>query len=159
MQQDKKSPDVADESVDDKCVDLGKGFPQILHDRAHEAGEELHKLLVSLSTAGIAVYFVALTSKIDPPLTYLQRGTILGGLGFMALSLGCGIFAWYADMKRNFFWACALQKRNKQSREEHYTQRDRWICKKHRAVVGLDFFFIVGIMCSVAYVVMRVVQR
>ena len=159
MQPIKRSPDGADEPVEDKCIDLGKGFPQILHDRARKAAEELHKLLVSLSTAGLAVYFVALTSKVDPPLTYLQRVTILSGLGFMALALGCGIFAWYADMKRNFFWACALQKRNKQTQAELYAQRDRWLRTKSRAVRGLDVFFIVGIMCSVAYVVMRVVQR
>lgn len=152
------SPNMTDEPADNDSVDLGEGFPQTIHDRARKAAEELHKLLVSLSTAALAVYFVALTSKVDPPLTYMQQGSVLCGLGFMALALGCGILAWYADMKRNFYWASAMQQRDKQSQGELYARRDRWLHTKTRAVVGLDVFFLAGILCSVTYIVMRVVE-
>lgn len=152
------SPDNIDNQVGGDNRELGEGFPQVIHDRARTAAEELHKLLVSLSTASLAVYFVALTSKIDPPLTFMQQGTVLGGLGSMALALGCGIFVWYADMKRNFYWASAMRQTNKQSREELYARRDLWQHMKNKAVVGLDVFFLAGIVCSVTYVVMRVIQ-
>lgn len=150
---------VTDEPADEDSADRGEGFPQIIHDRARTAAEELHKLLVSLSTASLAVYFVALTSKVEPALTSMQRRSVLGGLGSMALALGCGILAWYADMKRNFYWASAMQHRSRQSRGELYARRDRWLRTKTRAVVGLDVFFFVGIACSVTYIVLRVVAR
>lgn len=143
----------------DDDTDRGEGFPQIIHDRARAAAEELHKLLVSLSTGALAVYFVALTSKVEPPLTSMQQGTVLGGLGFMGLALFSGISAWYADMKRNFYWASAMQQHEEHARETLFSRRDLWIRSKTVAILGLDVFFFLGIACSIGFITLRVVSR
>jgi hypothetical protein len=97
--------------------ELGEGFPQIVHDRARRAAEELHKLFISLSTAANGVYFIALTGKIEPPLSKAQRLCTVVALLAMAGALGCGLLAWYADARRNFFWASAMQAEGRKRKE------------------------------------------
>jgi hypothetical protein len=46
-----------------KTAQLGEGFPPILHDRSRAAGMDLHRLLISLSTGTLAIYFLALTGR------------------------------------------------------------------------------------------------
>ena len=70
----------------EKSEERGKGFAQILHDRSRESGEALHKLLISLSTAVFAVYFIAVTN-IAVQLTHWQVISAIAGLVFTALAI------------------------------------------------------------------------
>jgi hypothetical protein len=73
---------------DKKGDERGQGFPQILHDRSRTAGTELHKLLLSLSTGGVAVYFVALTRQTAKVGTFGGNIFYVGWLLFFSFPSG-----------------------------------------------------------------------
>src|SRR5207249_12061841 len=70
---------------------------QVLYDRSRTSGIELFKHLSTLATAAVGVFFFALSTKVEPPLNADQRLTIIVALGFMMLTLFCGICGWMAD--------------------------------------------------------------
>ena len=141
-----------------KQNDKGKGFPQILHDRSRDAGLRLHILLISLSTGTLGVYFLALTRKTKPPLTLGQQLSALLGLLTMALALGAGLLNLYADCRRYFHWATALQSEERDRRSQHYKGRDRWqrIDRLTARVVGVSFAC--GIVSSIVYMAFRILR-
>jgi len=61
---------------DKRPPDLAK----TLHDRARSAGTEYHRLLISLATGVLAAYFIALTAKVEPPLSTVERALAITGL-------------------------------------------------------------------------------
>ena len=87
----------------------GEGFAQILHDRSRSVGLELHRLLTSLSTGTLAIYFLALTGEAKPPLTPSQRVCAAVSVFCVAFSAAFGIVSMYADVRRYYLWASALQ--------------------------------------------------
>jgi hypothetical protein len=133
----------------------GRGFPQILHDRARAAAAELHKLLLSLSTAGVAVYFLALTGKIEPRLTTRQTAAMLVAMLALAIAALSGILCWYADCRRNYFWAVALQSDDKPDRSDLYRQRDRWLWIERLTANLLIGAFVTGVLVSALYIALR----
>jgi len=144
---------------EERSDNRGVGFPQILHDRSREAGQELHKLLLSLSTASLAVYFFALTTKVDPPLTRAQQITVIAGMGAMALATLAGMIDIFADCRRNFFWASALQAEDKLKRAINYKHRDKWLAVERVSAWLLTWLFAFGIIASLVYVYFRVFAR
>jgi hypothetical protein len=78
-----------DNSVKKIDKERGKGLPQILHDRARSSAIELHKLLVSLSTAILTIFFLAVTTEIKPPLTPKQKFFVL----FSLIAFGSALFS------------------------------------------------------------------
>ena len=149
---------IADSQKDNTDDVKGKGFPQILHDRARDAGLRLHSLLVSLATGGLGIYFLALTAKVDPPLTSNQKAAVVVGLTAMATALGSGILNWYADCRRNFHWASALQATQKEQKSAHYGSRDRWQRVDRLTASFLGATFLVGIVASAGYICLRVFE-
>jgi hypothetical protein len=137
----------------------GEGFPQILHDRARKSAEQLHRLLVSLSTGAIAIYFLALTTKTEPALSLSQKVAVLASLLAMASAVLGGIRGWYADARRNYFWACALQATDELERRSLFEQRDRWIKKRHINIRILGISFVTGVLGSIVYLILRVVDK
>jgi len=136
----------------------GQGFPQLLHDRAREAGTELYRLLVSLAIGGVGLFFLALTGKADPPLSPRQRLVILVAVLSMAVSALSGILCLYADARRYYFWATARQTNDQSVRSECYKQRDRWYRLKRLATKGLISMFVVGIVAAATYMAMRIAR-
>ncbi|MGQ0598199.1 hypothetical protein [Aquabacterium sp.] len=139
----------------------GQGFPQILHDRARVSTEELVRLLLTLSTAGVGVFFIALTGKSDPPLTPRQEVAVLVALVAMAAATLCGMLSWFADGRRNYLWATALQtKKGKEDgpRDQLFVRRDFWLALARRAYQLLMLLFGVGIVASLYYLVCRVLN-
>ncbi|KPA09826.1 hypothetical protein MHK_009968, partial [Candidatus Magnetomorum sp. HK-1] len=61
---------------------------QIYHDRARESGVELRKLIISLSSGAIAVFFLVLTKEVKPPLTLFQQKLLF----LTVCSFGLSIF-------------------------------------------------------------------
>src|SRR5438552_15044702 len=78
---------------------------QVLYDRSRTSGIELFKHLSTLATAAVGVFFFALSTKVEPPLNADQRLTIIVALGFMMLTLFCGICGWMADGRFYESWA------------------------------------------------------
>jgi hypothetical protein len=148
------------ESEKSETVEKGEGFPQILHDRSRSQGSELHRFLLSLSTGTLAVYFLALTGEAKPPLTFPQRRTAIAGLACVALAVASGLLGMYADARRNYFWASALQrKENRQERSFLYKRRDQWLKTERISDVILTVSFMIGIIVSLIYMVLRVLGR
>ena len=136
--------------------ELGVGFPQVVHDRCRTAAEELHKLLISLATGALGVYFIVLKSSVVPALTPAQRWVAIGGLFGLSIALACGIAAWFADARRNFYWASAMQAVGKEEKRQLYKLRDKWLSIKDSTVATLGISFALGIALSVAYIAFRI---
>lgn len=137
---------------------LVKDLPQILHDRARKSGEELHKLLVSFSTAILAIYFLALTTKTEPPLTNVQMVMSIIGMTAMGLAVLVGMINLQADTKRNYYRACALQASEQQDRDRYFQMRDQWLSRQRWTSTLLRAFFTVGIVATVFYLIARVIE-
>ena len=86
--------------------------PQILFDRSRVSGLEMYKLLTQLSTAAVGVFFIALSTNVNPPLTHEQRFTVLSALCFMVFTLLCGVFGMAADAHFYESWARSLSGKN-----------------------------------------------
>jgi hypothetical protein len=141
-----------------KAGTRGEGFPQILHDRARDVGQDLFKLLLSLSTGILAVYFFALTAEVKPALSLSQKVAALVGLSFLSLAVFSGLVSLHADSRRNYFWASALQAPDKERRASLYKQRDRWMAVEFRTYLLLVIGFLGGVISSVAYMILRIVS-
>jgi hypothetical protein len=131
---------------------------QTLHDRARESSQQLHKLLLSFATGLLAVFFVALTATEDAAKPGVQTISAIAGLSAMGIAVLTGLFAFYADMKRNYFRASALQAKDKLRRDELFQARDRWRRCQRLSILALNSFFLFGIISSLLYVIFRVLD-
>lgn len=127
-----------------------------LHERAREASVEQRKLLISLSTAGLGAYFVALTVKVDPPLLQTQQWTLCGGALLLFVSTVVGIFAWQADAQRNYFWARGLSATTDEKRKPFITTKNKWTLRLELSMRMLRYSFAGGILAGVAYSILRI---
>jgi hypothetical protein len=137
---------------------VGEGLPQILHNRARKSGEELHKLLLSFSTAILVIYFLALTAKTDPPLTSTQVPVCIVGLVAVGLAVLAGMICLLADTKRNYYRACALQAKRQEDRDKYFSLRNRWLSRQRWSSGLLLGFFVAGVAASIIYMIARVLS-
>ena len=135
----------------------GEGFPQILHDRARDSAVELHKTILSLSTGMVAVYFVALTTTTGPSLTALQQINVVIGIVVFSLSVFSGLVCSFADVRRNYCWANAIQAKNESS-TRFYKLRDRWLKLKNFTWTLTLVLFSLGMAFSLAYMLLRLLK-
>jgi hypothetical protein len=117
--------------------------------RAAQSGDELRKTLLSLSVAGIGVFFVALTGKDIDPLKGVELFALVFALFGFAASTACGLRAWH-HAGRAF--------------HEKATRNDpRYQGPDHIAKNCLDgamaFFFGLGIAASLLYLMCRIVAK
>lgn len=128
-------------------LDAGK-----LHDRSREATSEYHKLLTQLSTGVLAIYFLALTSSIDPPLTATQRIVALYSLVFMGFSVFFGVLYWLSDALRNYYWGSsmdALDDGNNLDQQKRYKRKKFWQRMIRVGTWGITITFVIGTATSV----------
>lgn len=137
---------------------VGKGLPQILHDRARKSAEELHKLLLTFSTAILAVYFLALTTKVEPELTDIQSIISILGVLLMGVAVTAGLVSLHADTKRNYFRASAIQTKKQDERDKNFKLRDRWLLLHRRSSAILLGSFLIGISLSIVYMIARILN-
>src|SRR5262249_23685103 len=118
-----------------------------------------HKLLLSLSTGGVAVHFVTLTGTVNLALSKGQKIIVLGAMFSMALASVSGIINWRADCRRNYLWASALQCEEKEKRNQLFRLRDRHLfVEKIPGRLFIVFFFF-GIMLSAIYTASRIIFK
>jgi len=134
----------------------GQEFADRLHQRSREAAAEHRKVLTSMATGSLAVFFVALTTKIEPSLTCMQTVTVSFALGFMATAVFLGVFTWYADAQRNFFWAKVEEGKQKSGGPEFDTLSKKWRKRLYLADKFLIVAFLFGITSSVLYLLGRI---
>lgn len=146
-------------TTDDQSTQLdnrGEGFAQIIHDRSRDAAQTLHKMLTTLATAALGVYFVSLTRSIQPELTPIQKGTAAIALITMALAAGAGLFGMYADSRRNYHWAKGMQLHEGKEKRPQYKQQVIWNRRKKAMASTLGLSFATGIVASLAYLMERI---
>lgn len=148
-----------DPNKDGSRVERNADLSERIHDRARQSGVELHKLTIGLTTGILASYFVAMTAKADAQFTSLQRICMSLGMVVLAAALGSGLFAWYADTKRNYYWARALVADVAKTRNELYVRRDSWIRLKDGFTIAMYLMFSLGIGSSGVYVLLRIFAK
>lgn len=134
-------------------LDAGK-----LHDRSREAASEYHKLLTQLSTGVLAIYFLALTASIDPPLTTMQKTVALCSLLFMGFSVFFGVWYWLSDALRNYYWGSsmnALYGSDSPDQQKFYKRKKFWQRMIRVGTFGITISFVIGTATSVYYMVLR----
>lgn len=137
----------------------GQDFADELYSRSRESAFEYRKLLTSLSTGALALFFLALTSKIEPPLTQLQIGLLVGAISSMAVTVISGLYCWSADAQRNYFWAKVEEGKQESGGPECDTLSKTWKKRLERATAVLRYSFGIGIAFSVVYMAARIVGK
>ena len=134
-------------------LDAGK-----LHDRSREAASEYHKLLTQLSTGVLAIYFLALTASIDPPLTATQKFVALISLVFMGFSVFFGVWYWLSDALRNYYWGSSMDtfdNSNNLDQPKLYKRKKFWQKMIRVGTFGITISFVIGTATSIYYMVLR----
>ncbi len=131
---------------------------KLASERGRKSAEEGTKLLITVSLTCLGVFFVALTSKIDPPLTNAQKIISVIAVIAIGISSGSGLVSWLIDAKSHINWALALSQKERKKRSEHYKLRDKW--KKIEKVNNKLFFifFFIGILCGITYIILRILM-
>ena len=125
---------------------------QVLYDRSRTSGIELLKHLSTLATAAVGVFFFALSTKVDPPLTADQRLTVIVALGFMMLTLFCSICGWMAD---GWFYESWARYASGKEPEMNWQTRERSNLLRKTFVWLVIVSFLIGALAAVRYVYLR----
>ncbi|HBC89434.1 MAG TPA: hypothetical protein DCZ94_21055 [Lentisphaeria bacterium] len=128
---------------------------QIFHDRAYNATLEIRKILMSLSTGILAVYFFSLTQEIKPPLNIAEKIILTINIILFSFSILFGLLAWFSDNKRFFYKAKELDNLNE---KEKYTKaKDRWYRMRRLSDILFYFPFAAGIIFSAIFLILRII--
>lgn len=127
--------------------------PQTLYDRSRVSGLEMFKLLTQLSTAAVGVFFIALSTNINPPLSQDQRQSVLGALCFMVCTLLCGVFGMAADSYFYESWARTLTGKNPDTNWKHRERGN--LLRKFFAFTAM-LTFLIGIILAARYIYLRI---
>lgn len=134
----------------------GQEFADTLHQRSRESAFEYRKLLTSLATGSLALFFLALTTEVRPELTRLQVATLVGAVLCMAVSIFSGMYCWHADATRNYYWGMVEEGKQRSGGPEFDTMAKTWKRRLERASKFLKYAFATGIALSVAYILERI---
>ena len=135
-----------------------RGLAQILHDRARKSAVELRTLILSFSTAILAIYFLALTTKTEPELTSNQTIVCIVSVFILGLAVITGLISILADTKRNYNRAKALQVKELDERKRYFALRKKWLNRQRWSTRLLLILFSIGITGSVAYIIARTTE-
>lgn len=137
--------------------------PQKLHDRAAESAKETRQAVLTLSSGALAVFFLALTTDkaVDPPLNPFERWVILFSLTSMALAVVSSLWCAYADAKWSYWWACAIENRDKDAERRRSIEslKDSYHMHKRVSETILRWAFGVGVTLAAVYLFIRIYSR
>lgn len=129
--------------------------PQVMFDRSRQSGFGLLQLLLSLATAVVAVYFVALTDPAKAPNRGLEFKGVIVSLTSMVCAIIAGVIAWGADAIFYQYWAYALE--DWRGRKDHWWRRRNCARQIRKiAIVLLGGFFLAGMIAAGFYLAVRV---
>lgn len=143
-------------SPDKHGSDRDTDLKAVLHERARESSVEQRKLLISLSTASLGAYFLALTVEVKPALLTTQKTAICIGAVLLFAAMIAGLFAWQADAQRNYVWARALEVKDDEKRKPFIAAKNKWARRLELCMRILRVCFAAGILAGFAYTLMRV---
>lgn len=131
---------------------------KIASERGRKSAEEGTKLLITVSLTCLGVFFVALTSKIDPPLTYSQKIIAIISISSIGFSSACGLVSWLIDAKSHINWALALSQTEKNKRSKYYRLRDKWRKLELLNKNVFFIFFFLGLIGGITYMLFRILD-
>jgi amino acid transporter len=126
--------------------------PQILYDRSRASGMEMFKLLTQLSTAAVGIFFIALSTNVNPPLTHEQRFWVLAALCSMVTTLLCGVVGIAVDAYFYESWARSLTGKNK---DVNWKQRERANLVRKVFTFAAIISFLLGVFAAARYIYVR----
>ena len=129
---------------------------QKFHDRARESGIELKKLVISLSTGALAIYFFILTREVKPALSILQQKILLVSVCLFGLSIFGGIVSWWSDGARFFYLAQNEQSNQRASSSFIIKSIRHWTIIRRLSDVLVSISFAFGILLSILFIYSRV---
>lgn len=128
--------------------------PQIFHDRSYNAAIEIRKILISLATGILAVYFIVLTQEVKPGLSSFEKATLTFSIILFSLTIFFGILAWHSDNKRFFYRA--KESENPLGKEAYSPSKDYWFNKRRFSDKFFFSLFFAGILCSSIFLFLRI---
>jgi len=132
---------------------------QVFHDKAIESGKELRKIIVSLSTGILAIFFLALTREIKPLLQPLEKIILILSISLFSVSIFSGIIAWFIDSNRYYFMAKAKEASEKKEDQEKTKYKKKFkVFEILRVFTDIFLFipFFSGIVVSAIFLVLRI---
>jgi hypothetical protein len=130
--------------------------PERFYDRSRASAFDLLKHLVTLSTAGVAAFFVTVSTTATPPLTGDERHTLTVALCLFVLAVFSGIAGWGADAWFYQCWARHLEGQRDAARAKvlrNWAHGIRKVC-----IWCLGLLFLLGIIASAIYLGLRLQQ-
>lgn len=127
---------------------------QFFHNRATESAKETRQGIVTMSSASLAVFFLALTSKIEPALNSRQKAFMLVALISMAMATFCGLWSAHSDARWSYCWA--KERSIPVKPEEKWQEKSkRWHAQKRWSEKAAGIAFAVGVFFSAIYIALR----
>lgn len=127
----------------------------MLHQRARESGIELRRTVLSLAAGAIGLFFFALTTNVDPPITFVQKVLLVIALFGMTTALVLGVRGWKADGHRHYFWAKERTATTEEERDTNRALGKGWRDRMRLADVWLLRMFWLGVGAAVIYTLLR----
>jgi hypothetical protein len=105
------------------------------------------------------VVFIALTIRTEPPLSLAQQVMGLMSIVSMAVAALSGVACYYGEYRLNDLWATALQVTDRNKRSALHKRRDQYAALAKISGLFLMMFFVWGILATLAYTVLRVLDQ
>ena len=131
---------------------------ELRHTRARESSLTFRKYLLGLSSGAVAAFYIANTTKIDPPLTNLQEVFSLIATVLFSASLLFGLAYFRSDGKRYYWWGRADTAENKDDQSKFHRFKRQW--KRYCRLCGAAqiWLFVVGLVSATTYTVFRILE-
>lgn len=140
----------------EKAVELRS----LASERGRRSAEEGSRLLVTIATASLGVFFIALSREIKPHLTQPQQWSAIVSVLAMGVASACGIGSWWADAKVHIHWALALTlKAEGKKVGVHYERRARWQAREKWIKRVFFAAFAAGITAAIVFLILRILSK
>lgn len=126
---------------------------QHVYDRGRVSLIEFSRHLTTLATTSVGIFFIALSTRLDPPMTAEQRTAVLWALAFMLLVVLSAMSAWLSDSLGYVSWAKLMAGRAPARCRRG--RRRAYIFRKIFTFLAL-FAFVMGAVAAGRYVYLRV---
>ncbi len=127
-----------------------------LRERARSSAEEFQRTAVAISTGSLGVFFLALTQKVDPPLTHDEQWLLLAAITCMAVASVSSVFSWFADAREPAARADAIEAATATARDQAEQRKRRWSAID--TVTGIVYagFLLPGFVTAAIYMWLRI---
>jgi hypothetical protein len=130
-------------------------YLQIAHDRAGQAGAERRRSLLSLSSGGVAAFFLALTGNAKDALTIVEKLALSAGAVFFGLAVLSGIWLWQVEAKRWYARARCEEAKTKTAKTRFYKASRRWGTIRTFLSITQQTVFLLGVAAAIVFTISK----